>query len=90
MSNTIKFIINCGDINFVAEAPRDMTVEQLVEQASRIKPDRSVCGICKAEENDGVEIIFDYDDVVKVGADISCTIKDEDCSDHRTYWTDYV
>lgn len=90
MSDTIKFILNGCDISFVAEAPKDMTVEQLVKQASRIKPDWCACGICKAEENDGVEIIFDYNDVVKVGADISCTIKDEDCLDHRTYWTDYV
>lgn len=78
MNNTIKFILNGCDISFVAEAPGDMTVKQLIEQADRIKPNWCACGLCKADENDGVEIIFDYNDVYKVGEDISCTIKDKE------------
>ena len=44
MTNKIKFILNGCDISFIAEAPEDMTVKQLVEQASRIQPDWCACG----------------------------------------------
>ena len=32
----MRFILNGCDISFIAEAPEDMTVKQLVEQADRI------------------------------------------------------
>lgn len=66
MTNKIKFILNGCDISFIAEAPEDMTVKQLVEQASRIQPHWCACGICKAEDDDKVEICFDYNDVKKL------------------------
>ena len=75
-NNTVKFILNGCDISFGAEAPDDMTVKQLVEQASRIKPNWCACGICKADESDEVEIIFDYNNMITVGDDINCTIKE--------------
>ena len=76
MPNKIKFILNGCDISFIAEAPEDMTVKELVEQASRIKPDWCACGICKAEDNDKVEICFEYNDVRKVDDSVCCKIKE--------------
>lgn len=74
----IRFWLNGCDISFVAEAPADMTVEQLVKQGSRIKPDWCACGIRGLdddEKNMKTEIVFDYNDVTKVDEDVSCTIK---------------
>lgn len=76
--NRMKFILNGCDISFIAEAPEDMTVKQLVRQGDRIEPDWCACGICSAEkrefENHDPEIIFDYDDVQKANEDVSCRI----------------
>lgn len=71
----MKFILNGCDISFVAEAPEDMTVKQLIEQADRIIPDWCACGVCSAGDGDEVEIVFDYDDVRKTREDVPCTIK---------------
>lgn len=76
MTNKIKFILNGCDISFIAEAPEDMTVKQLVEQASRIQPYWCACGICKAEDDDKVEICFDYNNVKKVDDLVACSIKE--------------
>ena len=80
-AKTIKFILNGCDISFIATAPADMTVEQLVKQGSRIKPDWCACGICaydKVYKNDfDTEIIFDYDNVQKANDDVSCKILDD-------------
>ena len=73
----IKFILNGCDISFVAEAPKDITLEQLLKQCDRIKPDWCACGICSAKDywaDTKTEIIIDYDDVKKVNDDVSCTI----------------
>ena len=45
----MRFILNGCDISFIAEAPEDMTVKQLVEQADRIEPDWCACGICSLD-----------------------------------------
>ena len=71
----IKFMLNGCDIWFTAEAPADMTVEQLVKQSDRIVPDWCACGVCSSESNDVVEIIFDYDDVRKADDNVTCKIK---------------
>lgn len=71
----IKFMLNGCDIWFTAEAPVDMTVEQLVTQASRIIPDWCRCGICKTDQNSVSEIIFDYEDVKKSNDDVTCQIR---------------
>lgn len=34
----MKFVLNGCDISFVAEAPADITLEQLLKQCDRIKP----------------------------------------------------
>lgn len=84
----IKFTLDGCDINFIAKAPKDMTLEQFIKQASRIKPDWCACGIATYECDRGLspEIIFDYNNVKKVGKKNdygeedyypSCSIKDE-------------
>lgn len=76
----IKFILDGCDINFVAEAPKDITLEQLLKQADKIHPDWCACGIRSlgSRKYDVVgldpEIIFDYDDVQKANDDVSCQI----------------
>lgn len=75
----MRFILNGCDISFVAEAPEDMTVKQLIAQADRIKPDYCACGVCSdtGHEDFPTEIIFDYDDVKKVNDDVACSIMRE-------------
>lgn len=75
----LKFMLNGCDISFVAEAPEDMTLKQLLDQASRIKPDWCACGVryLEDDEYDIPEIIFDYADVKKKDEDVSCKIYDD-------------
>ena len=78
---TIKFILDGCDISFVAEAPEDMTLKQLLDQCSRIKPDWCACGIrhLKEEEQSSTpEIFVDYDDIRKIDNGIPCKIKGKD------------
>lgn len=42
----MKFILNGCDISFIAEAPDDITLKQLLKQCDKIKPDWSACGGC--------------------------------------------
>lgn len=77
--NKIKFVL-LGDIDFIAEAPSDITLEQLLKQSDRIRPDFGACGICSLgvsvyDEQDEVEIIIDYDSVKKANDDVECEIK---------------
>lgn len=75
-NNTIRFILNGCDIWFYAEAPKDITLEQLLKQADRIKPDYCACGICSdKDKTNPLEIVFTYDDVRKTDESVSCTIK---------------
>lgn len=75
----IKFILNGCDISFYAEAPKDMTIEQLLKQADKIEPNWCACGICsykrgRTDESTDPEIIFDYNSVKKANDDVSCSI----------------
>ena len=76
----IKFILNGCDISFIAEAPEDITLKQLLRQCDKIKPDWCACGICSVDEvyNHDVdtEIRIGYDSVEKVNTDAPCSIKD--------------
>lgn len=75
MSRRIKFMLDGCDIQFYAEAPADITLEQLLRQCDRIEPDWCCCGICSAAfDDDRLELRFDYDDVEKVDADAPCKI----------------
>ena len=80
--NKIKFILNGCDISFIAEAPADITLEQLLKQCDKIKPDWCACGICSYEKAYGnpdheAEIIIDYDSIKKANDDVSCSIEVE-------------
>lgn len=74
----IRFMLDGCDIGFVAEAPADITLEQLLKQADRIRTHWCTCGVRslynKGEENEPTEIKFDYDDVIKVDPDAPCDI----------------
>ena len=72
--DTIQFVLNGCDISFYAEAPSDMTVKQLIEQADRIVPDWCACGVRSRDMKYPAEIIFTYDDVWKTSDDVCCRI----------------
>ena len=74
----IKFLLNGCDIFFVAQAPKDITLEQLLKQCNRIKPDWCACGITNEDidEFGCVEIDIDYNDIHKTNEDVSCKIKE--------------
>lgn len=75
----MKFILNGCDISFIAEAPEDITLKQLLKQCDKIKPDWCACGICSYEkvydkEDYSAEIIIDYDSIKKANDDVCCRI----------------
>lgn len=74
--NKIKFLLNGCDICFVAQAPKDITLEQLLKQCNRIKPYWCACGITNEDIEDygEVEIDIDYNDIKKVNDEVSCKI----------------
>lgn len=77
----IRFWLDGCDISFIASAPKDITLEQLLKQCDRIRPDWCACGIksLKDDENDLItDIIIDYEDVKKANEDVSCTIKESE------------
>lgn len=83
MSNTIKFVLNGCDISFIAEAPEDITLKQLLTQCDKITPHWCACGICSYEKvygnsNYNAEISIGYDSIKKVDEDASCWIEGED------------
>ena len=78
----MKFVLNGCDISFVAEAPEDITLKQLLKQCDRIIPDWCACGICTLEADKLApdtkpEIIIEYNDVYKVSDDVSCRILED-------------
>lgn len=74
----MKFVLNGCDIYFLAEAPEDITLKQLLEQCDKIKPDWCACGICSYEyagfKDEDPEIIIDYNNIRKTNDDVSCKI----------------
>ena len=77
----IRFRLNGCDIFFDAEAPADITLEQLLKQADRIKPMYCACGIRSMYEDEDElnyppEIRFTYDDVIKLDEDAACEIRE--------------
>ena len=74
----MKFILNGCDISFIAEAPEDITLKQLLKQCDKIKPDWCACGICTYEKiyekEYEPEIIIGYDSIRKASDDVSCSI----------------
>lgn len=77
----MKFILNGCDISFVAEAPVNITLEQLIKQCDKIKPDWCACGICSLNyigysEDEKSEIIIGYDTIKKADESVPCRIKE--------------
>ena len=72
--NKIKFMLDGCDISFIAEAPEDITLKQLLKQCDRIEPHWCTCGICSCNNEDEPEIIIGYDDIKKANEDVSCDI----------------
>lgn len=74
-SAPVRFILNGCDISFVAVAPADITLKQLLKQCDRIKPSWCACGI-KSDfmRTAPVEIAIRYDSISKVDPDAPCTI----------------
>jgi hypothetical protein len=75
----MRFVLNGCDISFLAEAPEDITLKQLLKQCDKIRPDWCACGICSYEkagydECDKPEIIIDYDSIRKASDDVDCQI----------------
>lgn len=80
--NKIKFILNGYDIWFVAEAPEDITLKQLLKQCDKIVPDYCACGICSLEHYNNnhmctemdADMIIGYDSIRKSNDNVECTI----------------
>lgn len=72
----ITFLLDGCDISFVASAPEDITLKQLLAQCDKIKPNWCACGICSTDD-ENIEIEIDYDSIKKV-AHCECTIKGVD------------
>lgn len=75
----MKFILNGCDISFIAEAPEDITLKQLLVQCDKIKPDWCACGICSIEKDlwakdAETEIIIGYDSIHKANDSVPCRI----------------
>ena len=75
MANT-KFILDGCDISFVAEAPEDITLKELLAQTDRIKPDWCACGIRSwvPEDYSKTEILITKDSVELVDDNVNATI----------------
>lgn len=75
----IRFLLNGCDIDFVATAPEDITLKQLLKQCDRIEPEWCACGIRSLKNDEKyleTEIIIDYDKIKKANNNVACTIKD--------------
>lgn len=75
----MKFVLNGCDICFLAEAPEDITLKQLIKQCDKIVPHWCACGICSYERagfscNTEPEIIIGYDSIKKANEDVNCNI----------------
>lgn len=72
--NKLKFWLDGCDISFIAEAPEDITLKQLLKQCDKIKPDWCACGIRSLDEDFDTEIIIEYDNIYKTSEDVNCRI----------------
>ena len=74
----IRFMLDGCDINFLAEAPEDITLKQLLEQCDKIRPHWCACGIRSLNKYDlndrEAEIEIGYTTIRKTNDDVSCDI----------------
>ena len=77
----MKFILDGCDISFIAEAPEDITLKELLKQADKIKPDYCACGIrscTEQEEKWDTEIIFTKESVRLAHENVPASIREGD------------
>ena len=60
----IKFVLDGCDISFVAEAPEDITLKQLLEQCDKITPMWCACGISSVGKKLTMGLTLDRKSVV--------------------------
>ena len=76
--NRIIFELAGCDISFIAEAPEDITLKQLLKQCNKIKHNMCSCDINNWDKEDNtkedVEIWIYYDSIRKTNDDVSCSI----------------
>ena len=77
--NTIKFVIKGYNARIIAEAPKDITLEQLLSQMDKVQGIYSAMGIgsydgCYGGNDYQTEIVFDYDSVIKTIEDVPLKI----------------
>ena len=74
----MKFMLDGCDISFVAEAPGDITLEQLLAQCDKIRTHWCACGIRSLHEDElnmKTEIEISYDSIKKADKDAPCDIR---------------
>jgi len=86
--NKIRFLLDGCDISFIAEAPEDITLKQLLKQCDKIEPQWCACGIRSLnEEYDEMdaktEIFITYNSIKKANENVSCNIKELKGSDEE-------
>ena len=76
----LKFILDGCDINFIAEAPEDITLKELLAQTDKIKPHWCTCGIrsCDEEETEQLEteIYITKDSIRLANEDVPADIEE--------------
>lgn len=78
----MKFILDGCDISFIAEAPEDITLKELLKQTDKLKPDWCACGIRSCDEDEikhDAEVIITKDSIRLADDSVSATIKE--CGD---------
>ena len=78
MAEKIKFWLDGCDISFLAEAPEDITLKQLLKQCDKIRPDYCACGIKstnKYDADDEPDIIIGYNSIQKTNEGVECQIE---------------
>ena len=78
----LKFWLDGCDISFVAEAPEDITLKELLALCDRIEPDYCACGIKSyikhSRFDNATELLFTKDSVTKTVDFVACTIHEND------------
>lgn len=75
----IRFILNGCDISFIAEAPEDITLKELLSQTDKIKPEWCACGIRSlsfSEKQLNTEIFITKDSVKLADNNVPAIIKE--------------
>ena len=75
----IRFILNGCDISFIAEAPEDITLKELLAQTDKIKPEWCACGIrslAPTEEQMTTEIFITNNSVKLADSNVPAIIKE--------------